>query len=126
MDCGSFVLRAAAAAAPPQAAAARTQRTTVPMVVKLSANTLSWSQEFQSGGMDLKDMIEECYNLRLDGVSPAQQHIAEPDSECPRACRLPPSRRRRPRHSSHQSCLQTTRGARRCVPSCFGLAVNNG
>eukprot|EP01047_Picozoa_sp_COSAG01_P033721 COSAG01_NODE_2494_length_7578_cov_7.961626_7_plen_89_part_00 len=58
------------------------------MVVKLSANTLSWSQEFQSGGMDLKDMIEECYNLRLDGVSPAQQHIAEPDSECPRACRL--------------------------------------
>ena len=57
------------------------------MVVKLSANTLSWSQEFQSGGMDLKDMIEECYNLRLDGVSPAQQHIAEPDSECPRACR---------------------------------------
>jgi hypothetical protein len=50
------------------------------MVVKLSANTLSWSQEFGKGTMDLKDMIEECYNLRLDGVSPAQPHFAEPDS----------------------------------------------
>ena len=51
------------------------------MVVKLSANTLSWMQEFSEGTMDLKDMIEECYHLRLDGISPAQNHIAEPDSE---------------------------------------------
>ena len=51
------------------------------MVVKLSANTLSWMQEFSEGTMDLKDMIEECYHLRLDGISPAQNHIAEPDSK---------------------------------------------
>lgn len=49
------------------------------MVVKLSANTLSWSQEFAAGNMTLLDMIEECYNLRLDGVSPAQPHFASTD-----------------------------------------------
>ena len=51
------------------------------MVVKLSANTLSWSQEFAAKTMTLFDMIEECYQLRLDGVSPAQQHFesTEPD-----------------------------------------------
>ena len=51
------------------------------MVVKLSANTLSWSQEFAAGNMTLLDMIEECYNLRLDGVSPAQPHFASTDDE---------------------------------------------
>jgi sugar phosphate isomerase/epimerase len=51
------------------------------MVVKLSANTLSWSQQFGAGKMTLLDMIEECYNLRLDGVSPAQPHFASTDDE---------------------------------------------
>jgi sugar phosphate isomerase/epimerase len=51
------------------------------MVVKLSANTLSWSQEFAAGNLTLLDMIEECYNLRLDGVSPAQPHFASTDDE---------------------------------------------
>ena len=51
------------------------------MVVKLSANTLSWSQEFAAGRMTLLDMIEECYKLRLDGVSPAQPHFASTEDD---------------------------------------------
>jgi sugar phosphate isomerase/epimerase len=51
------------------------------MVVKLSANTLSWSGEFAAGTMDLFDMFEECYELRLDGVSPAQQHFESTEPE---------------------------------------------
>ena len=66
------------------------------MVVKLSANTLSWSQQFGEGKMTLLDMIEECYKLRLDGVSPAQPHFAS-TGQCPaqqpRAPPRPPLRR---------------------------------
>ena len=51
------------------------------MVVKLSADTLSWSQEFAAGRMTLLDMTEECYKLRLDGVSPAQPHFASTDDD---------------------------------------------
>ena len=43
-------------------------------------------------GMTLEEMIEECYNLRLDGVSPAQPHFASTGALVPpRPPRAPPA-----------------------------------
>eukprot|EP01052_Picozoa_sp_SAG31_P018064 SAG31_NODE_1263_length_9072_cov_9.389390_5_plen_75_part_00 len=51
------------------------------MVVKISVNTLSYSQEVAAGRMDMFDIIEELYRLRCDGISPAQQHFTEPEDD---------------------------------------------
>ena len=51
------------------------------MVVKISVNTLSYSQEVAAGNMDMFDIIEELYRLRCDGISPAQNHFTDPDDD---------------------------------------------